>query len=177
MDISASSPPPGAASFAAPAPGVDLRKLDNKRVLARLIDMAVLLIPTGVVVTAFHDLPTYGASVCVAVLYFFLCEALYAQTPGKVAMRLRVMRRDGGGAPSVSAVAVRSAVRLIDDNILGAMVIVLSGKRRQRLGDLLAGTQVGPATSDVPRPAAMWLLFAFPVLWVPFGYFLLSQAA
>jgi uncharacterized RDD family membrane protein YckC len=54
------------------------------------------------------------------------------------------MTRDGR-APSVNAVSIRTVLRLIDDGPIGLVVMVASGKRRQRIGDLLAGMVVAPA--------------------------------
>jgi hypothetical protein len=44
--------------------------------------------------------------------------------------------------------------------------MVLSGKRRQRIGDLLAGTTVGEARASVPKPESSPLLVVYPVGWL-----------
>jgi hypothetical protein len=98
-------------------------------------------------------------------IYFFICEATGAQTVGKRRFGLRVMRRDGG-APTVNQISVRTVLRLIDDGPIGLVVMLLSGKRRQRIGDLLAGTAVGEAGASVPSPASSPLLFVYPVGWL-----------
>jgi uncharacterized RDD family membrane protein YckC len=164
MDFSASVPPPGAAA-PAPEPVGDLKQYDGKRVIARLIDLALMILPTAVIIAAFSHINTYAAGAASGVIYFFLCEATMAQSVGKRAMGLRVMTRDGR-APSVGAVAVRSVLRVIEDNLLGLIVIVASGRRRQRIGDLLAKTTVGPAVGAVPRPAWSPVLVMFPVAWI-----------
>ncbi len=78
--------------------------------------------------------------------YFVLFEALVSRTPGKMMFKLEINRLDGGaiGWPEAS---VRTFLRVIEANPLllgilpGGIFVVLS-KRRQRLGDLLAGTLV-----------------------------------
>jgi hypothetical protein len=57
-------------------------------------------------------------------------------------------------------------LRLIDDGPIGIGVMVLSGRRRQRIGDLLAGTTVGPAHAPVPTPASSPLLVVYPAGWL-----------
>jgi hypothetical protein len=80
-------------------------------------------------------------------------------------MGLRVMTRDGR-APTVNAVSVRTVLRLIDDGPIGLIVMVASGKRCQRIGDLLAGTTVGRAVGEVPRPQSHPLLAIYPAAWL-----------
>jgi hypothetical protein len=75
------------------------------------------------------------------------------------------MTRDGQ-APSVNAVSVRTVLRLIDDGPLGLIVLVCSGERRQRIGDLLAGTTVGEAGLAAPRPKPNALLALYPTAWL-----------
>jgi uncharacterized RDD family membrane protein YckC len=149
MDSTVSLPPPGApqpATQPTRMPVGDLKQYDGKRLIARLIDSALLILPSAVVIAMFDDLSTYACVAAVTVVYFFLCEATMAQSLGKQVMGLRVMTRDGR-APSLGAIAIRSLLRVVEDNFLGLIVMVLSGKRRQRIGDMLAGTTVGPAAS------------------------------
>jgi uncharacterized RDD family membrane protein YckC len=165
MDFSASVPPPGVPPIAPkPEPVGDLKQLDGKRVLARLIDGLIVGVPAIAAAVA-EDEAAYWVFLAFSLIYFFLCEATLAQTPGKRVMGLRVMTRDGG-APSVNAVSVRTVLRLIDDGPIGLIVMVASGKRRQRIGDLLAGTTVGRAVGDVPKPRANALLAVYPVAWL-----------
>jgi hypothetical protein len=112
-----------------------------------------------------------------SLIYFFLCEATLAQTVGKRVMGLRVMTRDGR-APSINAISIRTVLRLIDDGPIGLIVMVLSGERRQRIGDLAAGTAVGAAAREVPRPEANALLVAYPVAWLigAFGFITLAPS-
>jgi uncharacterized RDD family membrane protein YckC len=142
----------------------DLKKLDGRRVLARLIDGLIVGVPTTVA-AATQDEGAYLVFLALSLIYFFLCEATIGQTIGKKAMKLRVMTRDGR-APTVNAVSVRTVLRLIDDGPIGLVVMVISGNRRQRIGDLLAGTAVGEAGAEVPRPLSSPLLYVYPVGWM-----------
>ena len=149
-------------------PLTNRRELDSKRVLARLIDAVLVGIPalvlmgTGVIEDTFT---VWLVVVAVELAYFFMLEATVGQTVGKQALGLKVMRADGTPA-GVAAVATRTVLRLLEDNLLGLFVMVLSGKRRQRIGDLLGGTAVTRA-SDIPGIAAPSpLVVVYPVLWV-----------
>jgi uncharacterized RDD family membrane protein YckC len=165
MDFPASTPPP---STPAPAPRParveSFKQYDNKRVLARLIDLLIVGIP-ATYASAVRDEGAYWMFLAFSLIYFFVCEATMAQTIGKRAMGLRVMTRDGR-APSVNAVSVRTVLRLIDDGPLGALVMLVTGPKRQRIGDMLAGTHVGGAGAEVPRPKANVLLALYPTAWL-----------
>lgn len=79
----------------------------------------------------------------VAFLYYFLCEALGGATLGKFLLNLKVVRADGSACGWKESL-IRNAVRVFDGIFfwwLGVASIVLS-KKRQRLGDRLAGTIV-----------------------------------
>jgi uncharacterized RDD family membrane protein YckC len=162
MDSSVSIAPPLPA--ARPKPVGDLKRLDGKRVLAYLLDSAVLL-PVSIVMASTEDAALWVPMLLATLIYFFLCEAFGAQTVGKRVLGLRVMQRDGS-APTVNQVSVRTVLRLIDDSPIGLIVLVLSGERRQRIGDLLAGTTVGPAVQPVPKPPSSPLLVIYPVGWL-----------
>lgn len=80
------------------------------------------------------------------VLYHFYFEARAGQTPGKRRYGIRVVGLDGGAA-SPKAVAIRSVARIIDQlpvaYVSGLISMVRTGPaRRQRLGDVAAGTMV-----------------------------------
>lgn len=77
--------------------------------------------------------------------YFIFFEALWSgQTPGKRAMKIRVLREDGRPV-GFYEVMVRNVLRLADIlpvyYALGALVMLIS-KKNQRLGDYAAGTVV-----------------------------------
>ena len=78
--------------------------------------------------------------------YFLLSEALFGNTFGKWSMGLRI-RTLSGQKCTVGQSVIRSLLRLVEVNpiVLGALpagVAMLFSKRRQRFGDMLAGTVV-----------------------------------
>ncbi len=88
--------------------------------------------------------------------YYWIPEALWAQTPGKRVLDLRVERVDGTKA-GAGATFVRTLLRLVDFFIVGLVAILATGERRARLGDLAAKTRVvaaggGPAEPPPPPP-------------------------
>lgn len=85
--------------------------------------------------------------------YFFVTELLWGQTIGKRAMKLRVVRQDGGKLTAGPA-ALRNLVRFVDAfpvlYIVGAVTLFTVGNQRYRLGDLAAKTAV--VADDTPPP-------------------------
>ena len=75
--------------------------------------------------------------------YFFVFEAAIGRSPGKILMQLYVVGADGGKC-GVWASFVRNLIRPLDLLFFGVIgaVSILSGFKRQRLGDRLARTQV-----------------------------------
>ena len=77
--------------------------------------------------------------------YFALFEAYWhGQTPGKRAMKLRVIKDSGRQITLFEALA-RNLVRVVDylpSFYLVGVITMLCNKRNQRLGDLVAGTMV-----------------------------------
>ncbi len=149
------------------------RMLDGKRLLAFVID-ALVLAPVALLI---HGLG-HGrwvfliVSAAIALTYFFLCESLTGQTLGKRVMGLKVVRLDGRPlAPS--NVAARTVLRLVDQqiaNLIGLLTMIITGGRRQRLGDLAARTAVTRASTPGPSPQQRgrerFALYAYPVLWL-----------
>jgi uncharacterized RDD family membrane protein YckC len=170
MDTTFSAPPPGAAAprpvrpAGPPPPQPPNRKeLDSKRVLARLADGFVAGAPAIVFALGVgRSLSVFLISLTLT--YFFICEALWGQTLGKRLLGLRVLMRDGRPA-TASAVSARTVLRLIDDGPLGLLVMVCSGRRRQRLGDLLGGTIVARATPGLPHAPLSPLMIVYPIAW------------
>ena len=101
-------------------------------VLAATIKFSLVGWPTAVlIVTAF--LLWYG--------YFVYFETAWnGQTPGKKALRLRVVKY-GGTPVDLTCAAVRGLVRVIDITALG-LISMLVTPNCQRLGDFAAGTLV-----------------------------------
>jgi uncharacterized RDD family membrane protein YckC len=132
--------------------------LDNRRVIAALIDLA-LLIPVALLMSMLFDGFTPEAQLLTAgwaLYYYFALESSRGQTLGKQLMKIRVARADGGPL-DMGRVAVRTLLRPIDAigaYLLGLVVMIATGQRRQRLGDLAAGTVVTDADAPVAQPTA-----------------------
>jgi uncharacterized RDD family membrane protein YckC len=110
-----------------------------------------------------------GFTLAIALTYFFVAEATTGQTVGKRMMRLRVVMRDGRPAQP-NAVAGRTVLRLIDVLpsiwLIGGLVMLLTGGRRQRLGDLATGTIVRRDDRPMSRPPHSPLVGVYPMLWI-----------
>ena len=95
--------------------------------------------------------------------YFFLHESRTGSTPGKRRYGLTVVTLDGD-RPAAGALALRNALRLIDSFPVfyasGLASLMRTGRRRrQRIGDVVAGTTVvstNPARQSLRTPR--WLL-------------------
>lgn len=78
--------------------------------------------------------------------YFIVFEALWSRTPGKYFQGLIVRKLDGRKGDWVSAL-IRGVTRIVEVNPvffggIPAGLLVISSERKQRLGDMLAGTVV-----------------------------------
>jgi uncharacterized RDD family membrane protein YckC len=136
-------------------------KLDNRRVLAALIDLAIvgaggaaILVAAGVLGGDGRSLgaPLAGVVVGWALYYYFACESGGGQTVGKRLTRLRVVQLDGGPA-GIREIAVRTVLRLVDTALVGLIAMLATGERRARVGDLAAGTMI-VSTDGTPSAAA-----------------------
>jgi uncharacterized RDD family membrane protein YckC len=143
-------------------------KLDNRRVIAALIDLAIVIAGAAVIVavagvSSASEIPASLDAVILgwALYYYFACESSEsAQTVGKRVMKIRVVRMDGS-ATDMREIAVRTVLRVIDGiffYLVGLIVMLATGERRGRLGDLAAGTKVvsadAPARAQAAAPAA-----------------------
>jgi uncharacterized RDD family membrane protein YckC len=87
--------------------------------------------------------------------YFFCLEWFAGATLGKLAFGLRV--RSVNGTPcSLWQSLTRTILRILEVNpvLLGALpafIAILSSKRRQRIGDMLAGTVVVSRQVELPQ--------------------------
>jgi uncharacterized RDD family membrane protein YckC len=102
----------------------------------------------------------------ILLLYFFILETRTGQTAGKRLLGLRVLGADAN-RPSAAAIATRTLLRLVDWlpllYLTGFITILATGARRQRLGDLAAGTAVTaalPARRQHPALAVTLALLA-----------------
>lgn len=96
-----------------------------------------------------------GTLLVIVVAYFTLFEALFATTPGKALLRLRVVMLDGRRL-TMRAVLARNIFRLVDTlpflYIVGG-IVAQSTLHEQRVGDIVAGTTVvslGERGADAP---------------------------
>lgn len=140
------------------------------RTLALVIDLAIQLavllivsLGVGLAVGAggFMGLPGWvGVTILLLVVFAVLwgyptaLETIFGRTPGKAALGLRVVTREGAPVGFRHA-AVRAALGLVDFYAtLGGVAVlsVLLSRREQRLGDLVAGTLVLRERSAMPRP-------------------------
>jgi uncharacterized RDD family membrane protein YckC len=142
------------------------RGLDTRRALAYWLDRLLLLLPSTAAVVAFGDGGILVAT-ALTLAYFFVWESLTGQTAGKKLLGLRVVRRDG--APlNLAAVATRNVLLLVDQ-FIGVFFIVAT-RRRQRLGDLVAGTVVTAAEDHAHVPATerfrAGILAGYPTAWI-----------
>jgi len=139
-------------------PSTATRSLLALRAEAVIIDGFVLLVPV------------LGCVSALSLSYFFVYETLRGQTIGKRRRGLRV-RAAGGGPARPNAVSARTVLRLIDGlaiYLVGALVALVSGSRRRRIGDWLGGTIVvrdDGELEDPPRPA-LWHVLVYPATWV-----------
>jgi uncharacterized RDD family membrane protein YckC len=125
-------------------------KLDNRRVLAALIDLAIvgaggvaILLAAGVLGGDGGSLaaPLAGVVVAWALYYYFACESGGGQTVGKRLTGLRVVREEGSPA-EMRDIAVRTVLRPVDMALVGLIAMLATGERRARVGDLAAGTMI-----------------------------------
>jgi uncharacterized RDD family membrane protein YckC len=152
-------------------------KLDNRRVLAALIDIAIIGAGYALILAAAGKLGDPGAGGALtavgigwALYYYFACESGDGQTVGKRVMKLRVVRTNGGPA-GMREVGLRTILRVIDGLFLylvGLIVMLATRERRGRLGDLIGGTMIvsaeQPARSmDMSAPEAPAAVSRVPI--------------
>jgi uncharacterized RDD family membrane protein YckC len=153
------------ATAQASAASISGPKLDNRRVLAALVDLGIVLAGSLVILFAADALSgdtgeirgALGAVILGwALYYYFAMESGDGQTVGKKLMKLRVVLADGRPA-GMREVAMRTVLRVIDGiglYIVGLIVMLATGERRQRLGDLAAGTKIVDASATPYAPPA-----------------------
>ncbi len=130
----------------------------GRRAAAGLIDSLLMGVLFVLFAAALGESETSGANArfnlsglpalayLLAVLGYFLAfEAAIGRTLGKLALGLRVVRTDGTKAEG-GPVALRTLLRLVDGlpvlYLVGFVCLLATGKRRQRIGDIAAGTTV-----------------------------------
>ena len=129
-------------------------RLDNRRIAAGVVDLAVVA-AVGLVLRAAaggeFTAPIAAVTVAWGLFYYFVAESNWQQTLGKRLLGLRVQAQ-GGGVPDDRAIAMRTVLRIVDGiafYLVGLLVMLRTGERRQRLGDIVGGTQIVDAREPV----------------------------
>jgi uncharacterized RDD family membrane protein YckC len=130
----------------------------DRRIGAGLIDILVVLVLAVVFTVLWGDTNSGDGKVSVklegvpalaffatALLYYGVLEALTGQTLGKRILGIRVVRAADGSRASAGQVVARTLLRIIDGilfYLVGLIAVLATGSKRQRLGDMAAGTTV-----------------------------------
>jgi uncharacterized RDD family membrane protein YckC len=123
----------------------------GERILAYLIDWAIFMALSCIVLIVFPVIRNTGAQlyfwICYIILLFYdlVCEVFFnGQSVGKLIMKIRVISLDGG-RPRLSQYLLRWLFRMVDFWItlgLGGLISAAVTKNGQRIGDLVAGTAI-----------------------------------
>lgn len=124
----------------------------GERIIARIIDYFIIFVWLAFWVyicneTGIQDSISDYIMVFIVLLpiltYTFAWETLNnGQTPGKMAMKIRVVRKDGR-RPTIGNYFMRWILEIVDiDLSCIGLIVMLVTKNTQRLGDLAAGTMV-----------------------------------
>jgi uncharacterized RDD family membrane protein YckC len=166
---SAPDPRPRTPAEARAAAVANLRSLDSRRLGARLIDALITSVAAVMVAVIIGGVTwaTFLLLAWIQVVYFFVCEATTGQTIGKRLLGLRVVAPDGS-PPRPNGIAAREVLRLLEEPVLAPIVLVASGRRRQRIGDFFGGTTVGRGEgTQTPDPSPLRILY--PAFWAVCG--------
>jgi uncharacterized RDD family membrane protein YckC len=102
-------------------------------------------VPALVLIAIISALYSMVVLLGVTIGYYALLEGYRGQTFGKMLFGLEVIREETGAVPGPKAAALRAVMLLLADaqflGVVGLSVILLSEKR-QRIGDMAAGTLV-----------------------------------
>lgn len=121
----------------------------KERFIAAFIDNLIgfaLMMAVAILIPERFPIIKFIFYILIYFAYFIVFEALWSRTLGKYFQGLIVRKLDGSDCDWKAAV-IRGALRLIEVNpvLLGGLpagIIVISSSRKQRLGDILAGTLV-----------------------------------
>lgn len=131
----------------------------GRRIAAGLVDLLLMTILFLVMAVLFGEAKSVDGSASVnldglpavsffviMVLYYGVLEATSGQTLGKLLFGVRVVNLADGSRPENRAIVARSLLRIIDilpvGYIVGLVAVLVTGDKRQRLGDLAGGTTV-----------------------------------
>jgi membrane protease YdiL (CAAX protease family) len=135
----------------------------GRRAYAALLDNAIWLVGyLSFVAFAVQDLSDSGDETAAGVValvyislwfnYFSFCEWRWGQTIGKNVAGIRVVPV-AGDAVGFGAASKRNLLRLVDWFVIG-WVLIATGERKQRLGDMAAATVVVGKQHSAPAAAA-----------------------
>ncbi|HEX8648795.1 MAG TPA: RDD family protein [Thermoleophilaceae bacterium] len=138
----------------------------GSRFIAQMLDLLIKGLAILLVVITLSALGLTGVAIMIpaVLLILYAYDVVFetfsnGRTPGKRALRLRVVRVGGEPVDFMSS-AIRNVLRLIEGiptSYIPGMVSILATKRNQRLGDLAAGTiviheEAVPAPKPGPPP-------------------------
>jgi uncharacterized RDD family membrane protein YckC len=131
---------------------------------AIVLDLVIIGVATRLLLIAVTVTPADAGLLFLLVqfAYFFAFELHDGRTPGKRAFHVRVTT-PGGSSPTHRQAAIRNAMRIFDALPLlyasGLLSLMRTGRaRRQRLGDVAAGTIVVLDPDAKPLRTPRWLL-------------------
>jgi len=141
----------------------------GERVLGRLIDMALfilIMIAGAIIISLTHGFNSTTAIIVLVIIYLVLfvfydlgCETMMnGQSVGKKMMKIKVISLDGA-RPSIGQYLLRWLFRIVDFSLsseLCALICVAVSDKKQRLGDMVAGTTL---IKTKPRVVADGLVF------------------
>lgn len=119
------------------------------RLLALFIDhliaFAVMMLAVAFVPESLHQMKALFL-IFVYLVYFVVLEALWSRTLGKFVQGLVVRKLDGNRCDWTAAL-IRGFLRIFEANplLLGGLpagLVIIASARKQRIGDMLAGTVV-----------------------------------
>ena len=126
------------------------------RILAYLIDSLILVLYIiGIIAIGISaDIEIwwlYGVAIGMPYLLYHVLFEIFmnGQTPGKRAMKIKVVRLDGT-SPAIGDYLLRWLFAIVDFHILSgaiALIVISAGGKGQRVGDIVAGTCVVKLTS------------------------------
>lgn len=131
----------------------------GERIIARIIDYFIIFVWLAFWFYSIAQLDYNGpdwplllAVILPVMFYTFLWETFNnGQTPGKKAMKIRVVRKDGQ-RPTIGDYFMRWILELVDIGVsFVGIIIIICTHNSQRLGDIAAGTMV----IEVDRPLNM----------------------
>jgi uncharacterized RDD family membrane protein YckC len=119
----------------------------GSRIVAIIIDLIILSLVVVIIALPLGLLAGLSAfmvlNVLVWLLYFTYFEGTSGQTLGKKIMGIKVVK-ENGDQPSFMDALIRTILRIIDGIAfyLVGFIVILVSEKKQRLGDMAAGTIV-----------------------------------